>query len=135
MDILLKYAHFRAWRAVSPRLRRAAADANLQHAAATEHRPPNLFDSGMQLSQFRNNLCKDVTGLVPLPPSVDQTFPPGGVNGATSPGAIVIPAPPGSADPDAMAKFVAWGTRCSDPATASTARPLASLPLSYQRCV
>ena len=79
----------------------------------------------MQLTMLRNNVCKDLTGLVPLPPTVDQTLPPGGVNGGTSPGAIVIPGPAGSADPATLAKFAAWGTKCSDPATASTARLLA----------
>jgi hypothetical protein len=122
----------------------------------------------MQLVMLQNNVCKDLTGLVPLPATVavggdptsppmppptdsptsppmppptdsptspppppptdsptSPTFPPGGVNGGTSPGAIVIPGPAGSADPATLAKFAAWETKCSDPATASTARLLA----------
>jgi hypothetical protein len=63
--------------------------------------------------------------ISPPPPPPTPTIPPGGVNGGTSPGAIIIPGPPGSADPALLAKAAAWGTKCSDPATASTARLLA----------
>ncbi len=103
----------------------------------------NLFDLGMQLTLLQNNLCKGLTGLVPLPPTVisaeqpfpplppPPTFPPGGVDGGTSSGAITIP----GGDQSTMAKFMAWGAKCSDPGTASTAHPSASVPSPCHRRV
>ncbi len=40
-----------------------------------------------------------------------------------------------AADPATLAKFMAWRTKCSDPGTASTAQPSASVPLPCHRRV
>jgi hypothetical protein len=86
---------------------------------------PCLFVVGMQLQLLQSNVCNGLTGLVPLPATVtvsgDQTLPPGGVNGGTSSGIITIPGPTGSADPATLAKFMAWGTKCSDAASTACA--------------
>jgi hypothetical protein len=69
------------------------------------------------------------------PPPPTPTFPPGGVNGGTSPGAIVIPGPPGSADPAALAKYAAWTSKCGPIMISGTVRPLSSVPLPCRRLV